>query len=209
MIPWISIWTEPRATTRAILGSDPKSAVALLAALEGVFFAFNLMPQYLIQTPPPAHVISPDSLWLLALFLLVSGPAFFVFFWYVGAFFLRWTGSWLGGIGNEVHIRAATAWGYIPSMAALGVGGLAGFLAPFPNTSPTGLQIIALLFLSLASIVLNIWAVVVSCKCLAEAQGFSAWRAMVNYVLATIFLMAIVLLPTILLVVVYTVSPTH
>lgn len=183
--------------------------MALLAGLEGVFFAFNLMPQYLIQTPPPSHIISHDSLWLLAIFLLVGCPAFFLFFWYVGAFFLRWTGGWLGGVGSEEHIRAATAWGYIPSMAALGVGSLLGFIAPLPNTSPSGVQLIAVLLLSLASFVLNIWAMVVSCKCLGEAQGFSAWRALINYMIATFFLMAIVALPSVLLLVSYVMSSAH
>src|SRR5207249_3368877 len=42
LVPWISIWSRPRATLRRILKTDPRRSVFLLAALGGIAGALDL-----------------------------------------------------------------------------------------------------------------------------------------------------------------------
>lgn len=39
--PWLTIWTAPRSTIRAILNADPKRYVLALAALSGILNSLN------------------------------------------------------------------------------------------------------------------------------------------------------------------------
>lgn len=195
MNTWLTIWTEPRATMREILGGTPQKDLIWIALVEGLYIGFGSMPQLVWISPPPQEVISPHNIWILAVLIPLLGGGVMLGLLYGGSYFVRWVGRWLGGQADLLQVRAAIVWGSVPSMASNAVGGFTDMLSPKALGSPDGLSMIAAAILGLLALVLTIWATIVSCKCLAEAQGFGAWRALFNYLISGVLLMLTCLLP--------------
>lgn len=191
MNPWISIWTAPRATLRGILSGSPGQDLTWIAIVEGLYIGLGSMPQYLWPSQPSEAFIAPQNRWIFAILIPLMGAAMMLTFLYLGAIFVRWTGRWLGGQATTIQIQAAIVWGNVPAIAAYGVSGLAEVLREY---------LILAVLLSVAGLVLFIWSAIVSCKCLAEAQGFGAWRAFFNYLIATTIMGAVIFLPVLVLV---------
>ena len=87
---------------------------------------------------------------------------------------------------------------------ALAIGGHDIFTAEMANTS--GVAALALLGIWLVQIVAAVWSIFTGLHCLGEVQGFSAWKALGNAVLAglvilvpVLLLAAIVLIPVFLM----------
>jgi len=111
----------------------------------------------------------------------------------------RWPGRWLGGFASSRDLRAALAWGCVPSLLA-GAALLVALLVPgldlFP-TPPPELQSVpfALATYGLGSkiqLVAGVWSLFTMIKCIAEVQGFSAWRALGNYLLAILMMIVVI-----------------
>ena len=104
---------------------------------------------------------------------------------------MKWTGGWIGGRAQAHEIRAAFAWSgiigiwlmvfWIPKLLLFGKE---LFTAQTPRMdASTSLTILFWLFV-LVDIIFWIWTSVVYLKCLGEVQGFSAWKAFGNVLLA-------------------------
>jgi len=183
--PWLSIWTKPRATIRQIVTHDPNRLVLLLGAVSGFSQA--------LDRAAIRGVGDEMALPLVFLVAAIGGGIGGIVALYLGGWLLRWTGGWIGGNASLVHLRAAIAWSSVPVIWALllwvpelAILGDELFRTEMPRLeSSTGL---ALLFLGFTAVELVIaaWSVVVFLKCLAEVQGFSAWKALGNTLLAVL-----------------------
>lgn len=193
--PWLSIWTQPRETIRRVLDSDyGRGVVLLLAALGGVDQILNRASFYSLGDEHPVVVI-------IALSIAV-GVVWGLLLLYVGSLLLRWTGRWIGGTASGEEIRAAIAWSNVPLLVDLAlwlpgilIFGRELFTSYTPRINSSLVLAVVMMGFGLLSLVLAIWGVVIFLQSLGEVQGFSAWKALGNALLATLvgFMIIVVL----------------
>jgi hypothetical protein len=180
---------------RDVLERSTRTQVMSLAALFGVWV-------FLSRAQEQSWGEALDVRWILLL-SISAGPLLGLFELYVISALLKWTGGWLGGEAPIDHVRAAVAFGRIPLLwlsllwiVPLVVLGSDAFTAVErtrvspPVVLPLGtiLTISAVPLLFTIALALLVWIVITAVTCLAEAQGFSAWRALVNHLLAYAFM---------------------
>ena len=183
MNPWFSMWLHPRRTIRRIVETNPDRLVLLLAAVGGIVEA-------LINASSDSK---GENLSLQAILLtsLIGGPLMGVIGLWLGGVLLRWTGGWIGGQADSRRIRATLAWANVPLVwslllwiPALLLFGAELFAAATPildaSTMLSGLYMV----FSFGIGTVSIWAFVVFLHALGEVQGFSAWKALGNSILA-------------------------
>ena len=184
--PWVSMWTKPRATIQQIVDADPQRLVLILAAISG--FAKVL---------DRARMSSlGDELEWPYIFLIaaIAGSIGGIIVLYIGSALIRWVGSWIGGIASSQDIRAAVTWSSVPIIWALicwlpglALFGQELFTTETPKINATPSLTILMLGFAAIEISIRIWALVVFLKCLGQVQGFSAWKAIGNVLLAGLF----------------------
>src|SRR3954454_13583425 len=109
--PFLTVWTRPRATIRAIVDIDPTYRVIPLAMAAGVVQALDRAAQRNAGDKLPLAGI------LVMAFAL--GPIFGVAVLYIGTALLSWSGRMLGGRAESEEVRAALAWGQVPALASI------------------------------------------------------------------------------------------
>ena len=178
--PYFTIWTEPRATIRRIVDTNPTRNVIALAAIGPAISALSF--ECLKAKELGSEHIS--LLWATA--FVAAKPVLGVINLFIGGVVLRWTGSLLGGVASSVELRAAIAW---PQVIKIG-GGILGLLIwivlgmPVPHLTPGTLQQIDSPFPRIAVVgglvggAFVFWELVVWLKCIGEVHRFSAWRAL-------------------------------
>lgn len=159
--PLVGMITQPRATVRDILDTDPGYQVHTLAIVGGV--AAQVM----------SYLIAPfgfgGSLVAQAAIGAVSGLVGL----YVGGAVYGWVGRLLGGRGTAREVRAALAWSQVPILWAtllMIVGSMVR--AGLRLNDSSGL--VTLVIVAVA----QFWVMVVQLKAIGEAHDFSAWRAL-------------------------------
>jgi len=176
LVPWVSIWTRPRATLRQVLEEDPRRWVFRLAALGGVAGALKLVSS---STFADSHSLSVVLAVCLGGGALGGIVALFLLTGLVGA-----TGRWLGGRGGSTEVMAALAWSYVPGIWGLSLwlplGALLG--EEVFRAHPTLLEgnppaTLLFGFVKGVQLLIGFWGFIVSLKCVGEAHAFSAWRA--------------------------------
>jgi hypothetical protein len=174
--PFFTIWTEPRATIRRIVETNPTRNVIALAAIGPAVGALaNQWSKALDDTT------SLSALWPIEVaFSVVFAAVLGVVSLFISGAILKWSGSLLGGVASRVDVRAALAWGQVPAIAAeiiLLLAVLQGIAIPHP-TAATMLQIDPAFYkVGIVEGVLGIWGSIVVLYCIAEVHRFSAWRA--------------------------------
>lgn len=181
--PWISMWTRPRETIQQIVTSDPTRLVLLLAALQGIS---GTLDQASINS-------AGDRLELPTLLaaVVIAGPVLGILSLYIGAALLRWTGNWIGGQASSQHIRTAIAWSSVPIIWSLllwipelWLFGKELFTSETPRLDADVTLSFSYFGFALVEFTIAVWALVVYLKCLGQVQGFSAWKALGNSLLA-------------------------
>lgn len=177
--PWVSIWTKPRATIQQIVDTNPEYLVSRLAAIDGFSLALGKADSM--------KSVGPEWEWpAVFLFAAIVGPIVGIIRLYIGSDLLRWTGTWIGGSASSQNIRAALAWSNVPTIWSLilwiPLFALSVTETPTIDATPS----LEFFSLGLVAIVLSIgiWSYVVLLKCLGQVQSFSAWKALVNVILA-------------------------
>jgi Yip1 domain len=195
-IPWITIWTSPRATIRRIVDVEPRYQVVFLATLAGALSGLESA----WSRPPTAAIPGIGSWPMLVVTFVVLGGILGIIGLYINGALLKWSGAFLGGSATQVEVRAALAWGEIPAIVAMAVGvisillGAGAPLTALASGSIEGPSLGTTLFHA----VLGIWSFVITLKCLGEVHRFSAWRAL--GAMAIVLLAAAVVLGGVLLV---------
>jgi hypothetical protein len=196
--PFLTIWTRPRATIRAIVDKYPSYLVVPLAMAAGVVQALDRAAQR----------NAGDKLPLAGILVMASalGPISGVVGLYIGGALLGWSGRMFGGRAESEEVRAALAWGQVPVLASipiwliqLGLIGREMFTTDTPALEANPLLGLALMATGLIEIALAIWCFVVVLKCLGEVHQFSAWRAL-GSILLVVFVIVVPLLLLVTLV---------
>jgi len=186
--PWASIFTRPRATMRQILDENPRRLVHVLAILGGIA---EMIGAHVPDVPP----LFVPTLAQLVVVKVVCGAIGGLAALYIFGATVSLTGRMLGGRGTFVEVRAATAWSNVPALwgALLWLPFLVylgtGALNLDPETligDPAGLAL--LVPIGFAGAVLFFWRLVIYCKCLGEAQRFSAWHGFASTLIAVVLL---------------------
>lgn len=183
--PWLSMWTQPRATLRRIAATDADHGVLTLAALGGVA---QVLDRASTQNLGDEHGVGA-----ILLAAVLAGPIAGVIGIYVGAWLLTVSGRWIGGEAPGAHLRAALAWGNLPNVAglllwapALALVGGEMFTSATPQLENQPLLALFLLPLGLLWVALAVWSLVLIVLGTAQVQGFSGWRALGNLLLAAL-----------------------
>lgn len=173
---FFSIWTQPRATIRRIVDSDPTRNVLALAATGPALS--SLVRQWSAAMNGTAN---QSVLWPLFVALNVAFQAGLgILFLYISGVVFRWSGALLGGTASRVEVRAAFAWSQVPGIVVAIVLMLALFAGvPMPKMLPGQLPQIDPAFYKVMVVVgaLAIWGFFINLKCFGEVHRFSAWRA--------------------------------
>lgn len=188
----VLMWKEPRRVARYIVETDYMNWAVWISIICGGLQYF--MKDFL---DPDKQSVIISILWgMLGGIMGLIGL-------YIFASMVDWTGRWINGKASFDHVKAVIGWkalvDLVNSIISLVVqmilfGGQ--YLYSFPATpfnrealppANYGLFIVS-------SLVLGIWGLVISCKFLGEVQGFSALRALANYVLAIVMIAIIVLI---------------
>ncbi len=193
--PWFSMWLHPRQTIRQIVRSNPERLVLVLAAVGGIV-------QGLVNAESKSSG-DKESLLSILLFSLILGPVGGIVGLWVGASLLHWTGGWIGGQADMRRIRTAIAWSQVPSIwslflwiPALLLFGHELFTAATPVIDGSTLLSSLYLGFSVCTAIIAVWGIVISLHALGEVQGFSAWTALLNGILA----MLVIIVPILVVV---------
>jgi len=187
MNPWLSIWTRPKETIRAIVDADPSYRFGWLAAIYG----FSLLLEA-AQNFSLGDVLSPMMIVFFALILSVFVGMLAIT---VVSGLLFWTGRWVGGKATYKEIRSAVAWSNITNVVSiiswfimLCVFGRQVFFSTFPQTTFAGYELGVVLILFLAQVIVGIWSIVIIINAIAEVQRFSVWRALLNVIIPLVLI---------------------
>lgn len=187
MNPWLSIWTQPRATISTIVSTNPNRSLWFLSAIYGFCSLLNLF-----QTMALGNSLTTMAIFLLA-FLLSPFWGYLLFAIWSGV--VTGVGRLLKGQGSFKAIRAAYAWSCVPIILNIPLWLLMVALfghqlfQNLPNSELLSQSLIAALFtILIAKVVLAIWSLVIYLNALAEVQQFSVLRAIGNVILAGVVL---------------------
>jgi hypothetical protein len=190
--PFYTIWTEPRATIRRIVDTDPTRNVIALVAIGPALNALARQWSKALGNNANLSVLWP--LWVVVSVAIQA--ALGVLFLYIFGVIFRWSGSLLGGVASRVEVRAAIAWSQVPAIAAeivLLVAVLMGIPMPTPGATPGMLPQIDPAFYKVLviEVVLGFWGFIVSLKCIGEVHRFSAWRAFVAILIPPLIVLVV------------------
>jgi hypothetical protein len=197
--PWITIWNKPRATIQQIVDTNPKHLVLVLAAISG----FSETLDRACTRSTGDHLAWP----IIILIAAIIGPIGGIITLYIGGALIRWTGSWIGGNASSQNVRAALAWSSVPIIwdlllwiPELILFGQELFTSETPIIDAS--LSLTLIFLGFGTIEITIgtWTIVVFLKCLGQAQGFSAWKALGNVILTLL----VIIVP--IVIIIFTIS---
>lgn len=186
--PWLSMWTKPRTTIQQIIDTDPERLVLVLAAITGISHTLDKASM---------KGAGDELAWpVIIVVAAIVGPIVGIIFLYISAALVRWTGKWIGGQASSKNVRAAYAWSSIPLIWALALWipevalfGQEIFATETPRVvANPHLQFLYLGFM-LIEILIALWAIVVYLKCIGQVQGFSAWKALGNTILAVLVIL--------------------
>lgn len=180
--PWLSIWVHPRKTIRALVQYNTNYRMIALCAIYGF--------QYILQIIQYLSLGQGTSLIFITLFALIfSIPVGYIVFNVLSAFYL-WVGKLIKGKGSFKQIRAATYWSSVPMVATcviwiilMVLHGNSLFVAGY-ETKLVGTAAALSMGFGVVQLVLGIWGLIIMLHALGEVQGFSAWMALLNLVLA-------------------------
>jgi hypothetical protein len=188
--PWLRIWTEPRSTIREIITTDPKFGFILLSAVYGLPLAFNIAQSFNLTYTIP--------FWAVIIGALVVCPFLGMIGISISTWLLQICGRLIGGKSDFLAIRAAVAWSNVPNfvtvlmwIALLSIFGEQVFSPEFTETHFIGFQAGAVFLIFLIQSVVSVWGFIILLNTLAEAQGFSIWKALLNVIIPVAIVLAI------------------
>jgi hypothetical protein len=181
--PWLRMWTKPKETIRAICGYDPRHRFLTLCILYGLPMVFQLA-----QNMAFGYSYSLVGIVLGAIFLsLFAGMVGIT----IATAVLYVTGKWVGGKATFIQVRSAIAWSNVTSIVTIALWGalIAYFrhmlftdtFATAPFTQGESMMVMGIF---LAQSAMSIWSLVLLVQSLAEVQGFSSARSVLNLLLS-------------------------
>lgn len=184
--PWLEIWTSPKRTIRSILVKDPNRYIFGLALIWGLVSGFSWIG-YLWATPSYREWSYKTWVWLAA---LIGGGILGLVYLYLVSWLMKLSGSWLGGKGSYKEVKCAVGWSFYPAIIANIASNISLWSAPNP-----WLQGI----FGLLTFVLGIWSFIILLNVVGEAHRFSAWKALLAYIIISVMIFIFVLILSLLI----------
>lgn len=191
MNPWLTMWVQPRKTVRMIIDRNPRFRFFILSAIYGFPMALNFAQNLSLGASIP--------LWAIIVGALIVSTVLGIIGISVGTWLLQFTGRWIGGKGDFLSIRAAVAWSNVPGIATIlmwlvliGMFGSMLFNTQFSNAQFYGVQAGVVFIVFLVQVVASVWGFILLLQGLAEAQGFSVWKALINVIIPFVIVVAII-----------------
>lgn len=185
--PFFKMFTAPRPTTRKVLDGSRNKWFWLFSLLQG--FAVNAQ---VAQWNSMTYEYNFFAVFAgcLVLAIPVGALGFSIM-----SFFLWITGRLLKGNASFSDMQVAVSWAHAPYLInsiawviLLFSFGSIAFQASFPKMAFDGIGFWIVMLTSIAATIGGIWAIVLMCLSIAEAQGFSSWKGVLNYVLGLVAL---------------------
>jgi hypothetical protein len=204
--PWKSIWQKPRETFRQLLDAprDKKREMILLAAAG----ASHALGNILWDEKHDAIMSSNMRFVVIALAMLI-GAGLTVLLMGIGTKITAWLFRKIfKGTATGEQLYTVYAWASIPAVILLPF--TLFFILAFPTSaSVQGAGAFLALPFSLGVIVLSLWQVVMGIFGVAEAQGWSFWKALgYSFLLGLIIAVAIAIVVVPLFMIFGTAAPT-
>lgn len=181
--PWLAMWIKPRATIRSIISYDARHRFLTLCALYGLPLVFQIAQNMALGYSYSLVGIILGTIFL-ALFAGMVGITIATAVIYV-------TGKWIGGKGSFIQVRSAIAWSNVTNIVtiALWIVLIAYFrhelfTDTFTTAPFTQRESMMVMGIFLAQTAMSIWSLVLLVQSLAEVQGFSAARSVLNLLLS-------------------------
>lgn len=181
--PWIKMWTKPKETIRAIITMDSRHRFLTLCVVYGLPAMLQLA-----QNMSLGFSYSLVGILLGCLFLSLFAGMIGIT---IASALLYMTGKWMGGAATFIQVRCAVSWSNVTNMLSilLWVALIAAFKSllftdAFATASFTQIESTLVFVIFLVQFVLAIWSFVLLVQSLAEVQGFSAWKALLNVIIS-------------------------
>jgi signal peptidase I len=185
--PWLSVWFSPRNTIERIVASNPRRHVLLLAALG----AMSAVVLHLLNAGAATELLD----WRIIAIVALVGATLGIANLYLTGLLFSWCGRILGGRASATDVRAAFAWGAVPSVASLAIclavlavlslSGGADVSRPASRTTFIALQ---------ASMgILGLWTLIATMLMLGRVHRFGFWRTALCVVLGSLATLLVVL----------------
>ncbi len=187
--PWLAIWTRPRSTIRTIVDTSPTQGFVVLATCYGVGKVLDRL-----ANNPRSVDMSTGVLFGTAAVGGLFGGVFGLYL--LGSLFEK-TGQWLGGRADAQEVRAALAWGSVPSLVTLAFTIL--MIIAFGTQIDRAAKPILLAYFACV-IVFGIWTSITTVECIGEVQRFSFLKAFGSIVLGSVVFVGAILLLVLLVV---------
>ncbi len=185
--PWLTIWTEPRATISRIVSHNANRSLWLLASIYGFSSLLNSFQTFVV-----GQQIGLFQIYFLA---AVLSPIWGYIGFSIWSFFISITGKLFKGAGTFKEVRAAYAWSCVPLVVNLVLWLILGaafgrtLFMPIDETHPlTQTQVVLLFVVLVARLVTMIWSLVIYVNTLSEVQKFSVLKSIGNMLVAVICL---------------------
>lgn len=182
--PWLQIWSSPKKTLRSILEKDPKRFILWLAIVGGIISGLSWLGYLWFNYP--YHLAYKNTFFIVA--MLIAGGIFGVINLYFGGWLYRLTGSWVGGTGSYTDVKCAVGWSWYPFIIA-GILGVLSVLA-----SNLWIQFA----LGVLNLIFGFWGFVIFLNLLGEAHRFSAWKALLAFLIALVLLFVALMIVSLL-----------
>lgn len=171
--PWVTIWTKPRATVAAVIKRNPTYHLWILAGLSGIPFALQLFQSMLLERTYPLSFLLVIAIASFLIGISIITLMSLLFFW---------AGKWLGGRANFSAVRVAVAWANAPNLVQIFLLLLFLFKQSSFHWNSFHTQV------SLIQWVISIWSLVILLLGISQAEGFSVWKAIITFFLASIII---------------------
>jgi hypothetical protein len=189
--PFLTILYKPRSTIRAIVDTDPKIYLLLLASLAGIARMLNFASRDSSTSLESGYEIAS-----VIFIVLVGGSIVGIISCYIGSFFLRRVSNLLGGVSTSENVRAAFVWSSGPLILLLLFWALKIALYGVDifneNAAIVVRNPVPYVAFSLIELVFEFWAMFLFWKCLAEVNRFSIWKSILTQIIVGILLVLVI-----------------
>ncbi|WP_298635679.1 Yip1 family protein [uncultured Umboniibacter sp.] len=181
--PWLSLWTQPRATIRKLVDTDPSYMVIILAIAIGAIAGLQSVTELVVMGEVT------DNQMAMKIGGAIGGAIIFVAVLYLTGWLYSVVSKWLGGNAPARNLRTVAAWGNIPSL----VSGIIILICYTFVTKSTDMDAITLL-VSLVTVFFGIWQLVILCMMIGEVNEFSAWKGLGVIIITVLLILAVSLI---------------
>ncbi len=184
--PWLQIWVNPKKMIRAMIDRNPTRVIIWLAILWGILSGLS-STSYLMLTYPH-NALYRNVFFVIT--VLIAGGFFGIIYLYIGGWLFKLTGAWVGGKGTFTSVKCAIGWSYYPFIIAHVIGYFS--VLSIPNIWLQSL-------FGLINVVITVWGMIIFLNVVGEAHRFSAWKALLAWMIALVLVLVVIMLISLLI----------